>query len=105
MFGRGSIGAYTLAFLVSTAMPCSQVANARKPDSFIADPYYLTSGTFVLDPQLYPGTQEYRIATFLPHHSLIFREKAPITQTIGGIEYTTAITQHGERYLIPDKLI
>jgi hypothetical protein len=82
-----------------------QSANARQPDTFIPDPFYLTSGTFALDPLRYPDTGEYRIATFLPHHSLIFKEKAAATVTIGGQAYTTMITQHGERYLIPAKVI
>jgi hypothetical protein len=73
--------------------------------SDFGDPYFLTDGTFGLETDLRPGHAEFVITTFLPHHSLIFKDKAQVGRKIGDDQYERVITQNGQRLLIPSRKI
>jgi hypothetical protein len=66
--------------------------------------YFMTDKAFALDPIRLPGSAKYRIATFVPPGTLVFRLRtSPVL--IDGLSHVTVVTEHGEHLLVPTSAV
>lgn len=89
------------AFLLSPLLVVMVFSMCFSQD--FGQPYYVKKPDFALDP--IPNRDTRRIATYVPPGRLLYTDPKKLVTTVEGEEYTSYISQHGVRLLIPSSIV